>query len=85
MHLHCPEGSLSIGRPIPNNNVYVLDPDTSKPLPIGSPGLMWAGGACVSRGYVNLSEKTAEGYRPDPFSATKGCVTIIPDFDINLH
>lgn len=68
MQLHSPDRSLSIGKPIPNTSVYILDPDTSRPLPIGSAGLMWAGGACVSRGYINLPEKTAERYRSDPFS-----------------
>lgn len=37
------------------------------PLPIGEPGMMWAGGACVSRGYLNLPDKTAERYKRDPF------------------
>lgn len=57
---------LSIGRPVSNNTVYILDEDL-KPVPIGEQGIMWAGGACVSRGYINLPEKTAERYRPDPF------------------
>ncbi|KAJ3575349.1 hypothetical protein NP233_g1159 [Leucocoprinus birnbaumii] len=68
MQLHSPSSSLSIGRPVPNTSVYILDPETTEPLPIGSKGLMWAGGACVSRGYVNLPEKTAERYQLDPFS-----------------
>lgn len=75
MQLYSTKHSLNIGKPVPNTNVYVLDPDTSKPLPIGSTGLMWAGGACVSRGYVNLPEKTAESYKPDPFSGTYQCVS----------
>ncbi|EJD44029.1 nonribosomal peptide synthetase 12 [Auricularia subglabra TFB-10046 SS5] len=57
---------LSIGRPVPNTNVYVLD-ENLIPLPIGEPGMMWAGGACVSRGYLNLPDKTAERYKRDPF------------------
>lgn len=28
---------------------------------------MWAGGAGITRGYVNLPEKTRERYRLDPF------------------
>ncbi|KAF7314449.1 putative three-domain protein adenylation-thiolation-dehydrogenase [Mycena kentingensis (nom. inval.)] len=57
---------VNIGVPTPNNTVYVLDEDM-KPLPIGEPGIMWAGGKCVSRGYLNLPAKTQERYRPDPF------------------
>lgn len=67
MHLHISGSELRIGKPTPNNNVYVLN-DDMQPLPIGQVGLMWAGGAGVSRGYVNLPEKTAERYRVDPFA-----------------
>lgn len=66
-HLHTPGEFLSIGGPVPNTHVYVLDEDL-KPVPIGEPGVMWGGGACVSKGYVNLPEKTAERYRLDPFA-----------------
>ena len=71
VHLHTPGEFLSIGAPVPNTNVYVLDEDM-KPCPIGQPGVMWAGGACVSKGYVNLPEKTAERYMRDPF-VNDGC------------
>ncbi|KAJ7459865.1 nonribosomal peptide synthetase 12 [Mycena latifolia] len=66
MHLHVPGRRLSIGSPNPNNNVYILD-ECMNPTPIGVPGIMWAGGACVSRGYLNLPEKTSERYKRDPF------------------
>ncbi|KAF9475655.1 nonribosomal peptide synthetase 12 [Pholiota conissans] len=68
MHDHVPGELLSIGKPTPNNSVYVLDPDTMEPLPIGSLGVMWAGGAGITRGYVNLPDKTAERYVIDPFA-----------------
>ena len=57
---------LSIGAPTPNNTVYILDEDMN-PVPIGTQGVMWAGGAGITRGYVNLPEKTAERYKRDPF------------------
>ena len=57
---------LSIGRPTPNNTVYILDPDL-RPLPIGQKGEMWAGGDCVTAGYLANPDLTAERYRPDPF------------------
>ncbi|KAJ7095859.1 nonribosomal peptide synthetase 12 [Mycena belliarum] len=66
MHLHVPGGKLGIGKPTPNNTVYVLD-DSMNPAPIGVSGIMWAGGACVSRGYLNLPDKTNERYKLDPF------------------
>nr|GAT46057.1 nonribosomal peptide synthetase 12 [Mycena chlorophos] len=66
---HLPGYPLSIGKPIPNTNVYVLsrDPTSTKPVPIGETGCMWVGGVGVSNGYLNLPGKTAERYRPDPF------------------
>jgi amino acid adenylation domain-containing protein len=61
-----PARTLTIGRPTPNNTVYVLDPDL-RPLPIGEVGEMWAGGACVSAGYLDNDRLNAERYAPDPF------------------
>jgi D-alanine--poly(phosphoribitol) ligase subunit 1 len=59
---------LTIGAPTPNNTVYILD-DELRPLPIGEVGEMWAGGACVSTGYLANPELDADRYRPDPFLA----------------
>ncbi|PPQ69605.1 hypothetical protein CVT24_001361 [Panaeolus cyanescens] len=57
---------LTIGAPTPNNTVYVLD-ENMKPVSIGEVGVMWAGGKGITRGYLNLPEKTAERYVVDPF------------------
>ncbi|MGI9500936.1 MAG: AMP-binding protein, partial [Geminicoccaceae bacterium] len=57
---------LSIGRPTPNNTVYILDEDM-KPVSIGSVGTMWAGGDCVTRGYIDNPKLNDQRYRPDPF------------------
>ncbi|MFF4268655.1 amino acid adenylation domain-containing protein [Streptomyces sp. NPDC001536] len=57
---------LTIGRPTPNNTVYVLDAEL-RPLPIGEVGEMWAGGDCVSAGYLDNDRLNAERYAPDPF------------------
>lgn len=67
MHLHVPGKPLSIGKPTPNNNVYLLD-DEGREVSVGETGVMWAGGAGVTRGYVQLPEKTAEKYQLDPFT-----------------
>ncbi|KAI2626278.1 acetyl-CoA synthetase-like protein [Xylaria nigripes] len=66
-HLHKPGELLTIGKPLPNTTVYVLD-DDEKPVAIGKPGVMWAGGACVSAGYVNLPDLTATRFKPDKFA-----------------
>lgn len=67
MRRHDPTAPLlTIGRPTPNNTVYVLDADR-RPVPIGETGEMWAGGACVSAGYLDNDLLNAERYAPDPF------------------
>jgi len=66
-HLHQPGGPLTIGKPNPNTNVYILD-DDEQPVKIGEPGLMWVGGHGVSRGYINLPELTATRYKLDKFT-----------------
>ncbi|KAJ7587442.1 hypothetical protein C8J56DRAFT_890368 [Mycena floridula] len=70
--------SLSIGRPLENTSVYILeaawDPeegDYPSPVPIGHVGTMWVGGIGVSRGYLNLEERTQERWRVDPFVADR--------------
>ncbi|KPM43747.1 hypothetical protein AK830_g2757 [Neonectria ditissima] len=67
MHQHKPGLPLSIGKPTPNNTVYILDKDLV-PVDVGQSGVMWAGGLGVSAGYVGLPEITAERYVPDPFA-----------------
>ncbi|KAH8114567.1 nonribosomal peptide synthetase 12 [Phellopilus nigrolimitatus] len=57
---------LSIGRPTPNNTVYITDENMS-PVPVGQKGIMWAGGAGITRGYINLPQNTTERYKRDPF------------------
>lgn len=67
MQRHDPDArSLSIGRPTPNNTVYVLD-EQRRPCRIGEVGEMWAGGDCVSAGYIGNAQLTGERYKPDPF------------------
>lgn len=64
---HSPEkADLTIGKPTPNNTVYILDDDLN-PLPFGERGVMWAGGACVTPGYIANPELNDARYKPDPF------------------
>ncbi|KAM3497979.1 hypothetical protein MY10362_008687 [Beauveria mimosiformis] len=67
MSRHVAGRPINIGKPTPNNNVYILD-DMMQPVGLGQTGVMWAGGRGVSRGYVGLEQRTRESYRPDPFT-----------------
>jgi len=58
--------SLTIGKPTPNNTVYVLDSDLM-PCAVGKTGEMWAGGECVTAGYIGNEALNRERYIPDPF------------------
>ena len=57
---------LTIGSPTPNNTVYVLN-EQDKPCRIGETGMMWAGGECVTHGYLGNEELTGQRYKKDPF------------------
>lgn len=58
--------ALTIGKPTPNNTVYVLD-EAGRLCAPGEQGEMWAGGDCVTAGYLGNPQLTAERYRLDPF------------------
>ena len=57
---------VSIGKPLGNVKVYVLDP-AKRPVPMGVPGELYIGGVCVARGYLGRPELMAERFLSDPF------------------
>ncbi len=62
-----PDGTVTIGKPIHNVKVYILD-NKLNPVPVGVPGELCAGGIQVARGYLNSSELTNEKFIKNPFS-----------------
>ena len=65
------DGPPSIGRPIVNTQVYILDEHLQQ-VPIGMTGELYIGGVGVGKGYLNRPELTAERFIPHPFSSEPG-------------
>ncbi len=64
-------GRVTIGWPISQTTLHVLDSDL-KPVAPETIGELYIGGAGVSRGYRNRSDLTAASFFPDPFHPAPG-------------
>ena len=62
---------ISIGRPISNTQIYLLD-SRMNPVPTGIPGDLYIGGDGVGRGYLNRPDLTATAFVPNPFTTESG-------------
>lgn len=60
-------GLAPLGAPLANATVQVLDRYLN-PLPLGSSGELYVGGAGVASGYLGQPRLTAERFIPDPFA-----------------
>ena len=72
--------------PLANVSAQVLD-DGMAPVPAGSLGELFLGGAGLARGYLNRPDLTAERFVPDPSGDSSGgrlyrageCARVLPD------
>jgi amino acid adenylation domain-containing protein len=60
------ENPISIGRPIGNTTVCILD-SKLEPVPIGIPGELYIGGLGLARGYRHAPDETAAKFIASPF------------------
>lgn len=79
---------ISIGRPLANTVLYVLD-SRLRPAPVGAPGELYIGGDGVALGYLNRPELTAERFVRNPFGdgrlfRTGDLVRYLPDGGLEI-
>ncbi len=65
--LRKPDALATIGRPIANTQVYILDPDGHL-QPIGVPGELHIAGDGLARGYLHRDELTRDKFVANPFA-----------------
>ncbi len=67
-----PRGAeVTIGRPLPNTQAYILD-ESRQLLPIGVPGELYLAGDGLARGYCGRDDLTKERFVPNPFAKQAG-------------
>ncbi len=67
----CPAPLPTIGRPISNTEIYILD-ENMNPVAVNAPGEIYIGGLGVGRGYRNRPDLTAQRFIQNPFSSDRG-------------
>lgn len=70
-HTRITEGAEHVGFPVDGTSLYVLD-DRLRPVPLGTTGELYIGGASVARGYQGNPLETAKVFLPDPYTENSG-------------
>lgn len=65
-----PNNNVPIGKPINNNNIYILD-DYMNIQPVGIAGELYVSGNNVSLGYLNNTNLNSNAFIDNPFSSGK--------------
>jgi amino acid adenylation domain-containing protein len=65
------EQPVTIGRPVDNTRVYILD-EKLEPVPVGVTGELHVDGIGLARGYLNQPQTTSEKFVPNPFGNSRG-------------
>jgi acyl-CoA synthetase (AMP-forming)/AMP-acid ligase II/acyl carrier protein len=65
--LRTSDGPQTVGRPISNTQIYILDQQRQL-APIGVAGELYLGGDGLARGYLHRPDLTSEKFIPNPFS-----------------
>jgi amino acid adenylation domain-containing protein len=84
-------GRPSIGLPITNTRLYILDANLERTAD-GTPGELFIGGTGVGRGYLNHPELTTQKFLPDLFDSRPGArmyrsgdlVRLLPDGQVEF-
>jgi fatty-acyl-CoA synthase len=66
----------TVGPPLEHTEIRIVDPGTSKTVPVGTSGELWARGYCTMLGYFDKPEATAETLLADGWLRTGDLATM---------